>query len=495
MNSAIENTVLRKIIKELSEMYFQFTLSTDKSISFDYLSDALIDFLELTDEIRKKGGFDSILVSKVASKDLVKFTESLRASVENLSQWELEFEVLLPVKGFKWVKISATPKLSEYGCMVYIGKVEDVTMQKINDENLKAHQERIQFAKVASNLGVWDWNLVTGEVYYSPESLEILGMNNNNPLISTPGEWDERVHPDDRKTYFNNMNQHFEEMTPYYETCHRILCNGKYKWILDRGKVIVRDGFGKPLRVVGTHTDITEQKEREEKLLHTFELVISQKNKLLNFAHIVSHNLRNHTGNLSALIEMNESGMMEHEETCVYVKKISKELTNTLANLIDLVEIQNNNTGKELLNVNEYLNKVFNILLDDIDKNKVEILNTVPNDFNVNIIPAYLESILLNLTSNAIKYANPERRPIIEYYVVKINNHEVLCVKDNGLGLDLEKHKENIFGLYKTFHSNEDSTGIGLHITKNQIEAMGGKIEIESKVNEGATFKIYFDKG
>lgn len=81
MNSAIENTVLRKIIKELSEMYFQFTLSTDKSISFDYLSDALIDFLELTDEIRKKGGFDSILVSKVASKDLVKFTESLRASV------------------------------------------------------------------------------------------------------------------------------------------------------------------------------------------------------------------------------------------------------------------------------------------------------------------------------------------------------------------------------------------------------------------------------
>ena len=193
------------------------------------------------------------------------------------------------------------------------------------------------------------------------------------------------------------------------------------------------------------------------------------------------------------MIEMNESGMMDCEETCMYVKKISKELTNTLANLIDLVEIQNNNnTGKELLNVNEYLSKVFNILLDDIDKNKVEILNTVPNDFTVNIIPAYLESILLNLTSNAIKYSNPERKPIIEYYVVTINNQEVLCVKDNGLGVDLEKHKENIFGLYKTFHSNEDSNGIGLHITKNQIESMGGKIEIESEVNKGSIFKIYF---
>lgn len=493
MNSTSENTVLKKIIKELSEMYFQFTLSSDKSISFDYLSDALIEFLELTDEIYEKGGFDSILLSKVTSKDLLKFNQSLNDSVEKCSQWLIEFEVVLPIKGFKWFKITASPKQLEYGMMVYVGKVEDITMQKINDENIKIFQERILFANIASNMGIWDWNLITGEVYYSPESLKILEIDNNNPLISTPEEWDEKVHPDDKELYFNNMNKHFEEKTPYYETYHRILCKDRYKWILDRGKVISRDSFGKPLRVIGTHTDITEQKEREENLFHTLELVNSQKNILLNFAHIVSHNLRNHTGNLSALIEMNESGMMEQEEACVYVKKVSIELTNTLANLIDLVEIQNNNsTGLELLSVNEYLNNVFNILLDDINRKEVEIVNNVPIDFAVNIIPAYLESILLNLTSNAIKYSNPEKKPVIEYYVVHTDDYNILHVKDNGLGLDLEKHKEHIFGLYKVFHSNEDSNGIGLHITKNQIESMGGKIEIESKVNEGTILKIYF---
>jgi signal transduction histidine kinase len=168
-------------------------------------------------------------------------------------------------------------------------------------------------------------------------------------------------------------------------------------------------------------------------------------------------------------------------------------LTNTLANLIDLVEIQNNNNaGIKTLNVNEYLGKVFNVLQDNIDKNAVEIVNNVPPDFIVNVIPAYLESILLNLTTNAIKYSDPEKKPIIKYSVDKDQDFNVLYVKDNGLGIDLEKHKENIFGLYKTFHANEDSNGIGLHITKNQIEAMGGKIEIESKIKEGSTFKIYF---
>jgi PAS domain-containing protein/two-component sensor histidine kinase len=493
MNLAIENSVLKKIIKELSEMYFQFTFSPDKSITFDYLSEALIDFLELTDEMVKKGGFDSILVSKIAPKDLMKFNDSLNDSVENFSQWNLEFEIILPLKGFKWVKISAIPEKVENGNLIFMGKAEDITLQKINEENLILDKERILFANTASNLGVWDWNLATGEVYYSPESLEILEMDNNSPLVSTPEEWDERVHPDDTEIYFYNMNQHFEEKTPYYETYHRILCNGKYKWILDRGKVILRDNFGKPLRVVGTHTDISDQKNREENLLKTLELINSQNNKLLNFAHIVSHNLRNHTGNLSALIEMNESGMMDKEETCVYIKKVSKELTNTLANLIDLVEIQNNNNaGIKTLNVNEYLGKVFNVLQDNIDKNAVEIVNNVPPDFIVNVIPAYLESILLNLTTNAIKYSDPEKKPIIKYSVDKDQDFNVLYVKDNGLGIDLEKHKENIFGLYKTFHANEDSNGIGLHITKNQIEAMGGKIEIESKIKEGSTFKIYF---
>jgi signal transduction histidine kinase len=108
------------------------------------------------------------------------------------------------------------------------------------------------------------------------------------------------------------------------------------------------------------------------------------------------------------------------------------------------------------------------------------------------VIPAYLDSILLNLITNAIKYRSPERQPVIELSTETEGEYLVLLVKDNGLGLDLQKFKDKLFGMYKTFHNNPNSRGIGLFITKNQIEAMNGKVEVESQVNVGTTFKIYF---
>ena len=104
--------------------------------------------------------------------------------------------------------------------------------------------------------------------------------------------------------------------------------------------------------------------------------------------------------------------------------------------------------------------------------------------------PAYLESILLNFISNSIKYAHPDRTPIITLSFDKIKNE--MKISDNGLGIDLKKYGSSLFGMYKTFHNNKDAKGIGLFITKNQIEAMGGKISIESEPNVGTTFTVYF---
>ena len=222
-------------------------------------------------------------------------------------------------------------------------------------------------------------------------------------------------------------------------------------------------------------------------------LVNNQKNKLLNFAHIVSHNLKTHTGNLGSLIAMRESGLFENEETFTHIKSVSQDLSKTLENLIDLVEVETNEyKSLELLNVNQFLKKTLNILLDDFNLIKIKVVNNVPDDIWVSFIPAYLESILLNLTTNAIKYSNPKVKSTLEYYTEQHENYKVLCVKDNGLGIDLEKHKDHIFGMYKTFHKHENATGIGLYITKNQIESLGGRIEVESKVNKGTIFRIFF---
>jgi signal transduction histidine kinase len=174
-------------------------------------------------------------------------------------------------------------------------------------------------------------------------------------------------------------------------------------------------------------------------------------------------------------------------------------LTGTIENLVELVNVQvSASVEKQDLSINEYLAKVLLILNDEIQKKKVTIVNKVPNDVMVSFIPAYLESIILNLATNAVKYSDPEKNETtIEFYLEDCEEfieYNVLCVKDNGLGIDLVKYKDVIFGLYKTFHKHKDSTGIGLYITKNQIEAMGGKVEVQSEVGVGTIFKVYFKK-
>ena len=366
-------------------------------------------------------------------------------------------------------------------------------MRKYSIDNQSIAEIRNHFAVAVSGIGVWDWNLVTNEVYYSPESLKILELDEMDSYISNPEEWDEKVHPDDRAIYFGNIQLHFDNKIPFYETCHRILCNGKYKWILDRGKVVERDENGKPLRIIGTHTDISAQKESEQHLVEALSLLNDQKDVLLNFAHIVAHNLKNHTGNLRSILQLNENGLFEQHEFLDYVKIVSTELNDSIDSLSDLINIENNHQSeRKILNVNNYLDKIFNIMTEQLRESKTEIINLVPVDFEVFFNSAYLESVLLNLTSNAIKYSDDKKDSYVKFYIEENESKKVLVVEDNGLGIDLDKYNDQIFGLYQTFHNNKDSKGVGLHITKNQVEAMGGTIKVSSKINEGTLFKIYF---
>ena len=132
------------------------------------------------------------------------------------------------------------------------------------------------------------------------------------------------------------------------------------------------------------------------------------------------------------------------------------------------------------------------VLSEQIHLKKAAIHNYIPQDITVNYNPAYLESILLNLLSNALKYSHPDRLPVIEFkYLLEHDGKIILSISDNGLGIDLIKNKDKIFGMYKTFHGNKDAKGLGLFISKNQVEAIGGTLEVESEPNIGTTFKIH----
>ncbi len=141
--------------------------------------------------------------------------------------------------------------------------------QDVNWENRKAlnlSEERWHYALEGADDGVWDWNPVTNEVYYSKQYKLMLGYDEDE-MGNTLNVWAEKLFPDDRQKVYSLLNKHIAGETSIYFSEHRLLCkDGTYKWILDRGKIMVRDAQGKPLRMIGTHTDITEQKEAQEKI-------------------------------------------------------------------------------------------------------------------------------------------------------------------------------------------------------------------------------------
>jgi signal transduction histidine kinase len=173
-------------------------------------------------------------------------------------------------------------------------------------------------------------------------------------------------------------------------------------------------------------------------------------------------------------------------------KEGTLKLSETIEYLNEIITIQkNSNIQKKSIYLKPELERIKTILQQTIANSQIQIIDTIPSDLIVPAVPAYLDSILLNLLSNAIKYRCPDRQAKLEITFEKLIEYTVIAFKDNGIGLNMERNKHKIFGMYKTFHGNEDAKGIGLFLIKNQIEAMKGKIEVESEEGVGTTFKLY----
>ncbi len=273
-----------------------------------------------------------------------------------------------------------------------------------------------------------------------------------------------------------------------------MLCkDGTYKWIADKGKIIERDEKGKPLRIIGTHLDITNQKEILQTSEKSLKLIIQQNNKLKNFAHIVTHNLKSHSANFENLFEFYDEAesSSEKEELITHLKTVSNSLTKTIKNLTEIVSVQTNKSEEvQRLNVCTYINNAMMLLDLEINGSNALITNDVDPSIYIDFNPAYLESVFQNLLSNAIKYKHQDRNPTILFNSTVSKDTIIISIKDNGLGIDMEKYGKDVFSLYRTFHKNENSEGVGLYLIKNHIESFGGTISLKSKVNIGTTFII-----
>ncbi|HEX8515164.1 MAG TPA: ATP-binding protein [Bacteroidia bacterium] len=241
--------------------------------------------------------------------------------------------------------------------------------------------------------------------------------------------------------------------------------------------------------------------QNEEKEKRAAELVLinkelsSQKKQLEDFCNIISHNLRAPLVNISMLVDFITESNDEAEQLLLREKLTiaSNNLNEVFNELVESLQVkQDLDIISEKLSFQEYLYKACDGLQGQISKSQA----IIDVDFNdaplVNFPDQYLKSIFHNFISNSLKYQFPGRQLIIKVKTTRKNQSIILSVEDNGLGIDLARHTDNLFKIRKVFHLHPDAKGFGLFITKTQVEALGGKIWAESVVDVGSTFFVEF---
>ena len=371
--------------------------------------------------------------------------------------------------------------------------LENSSARKAAAQVLIESQYRIQSLINTIDGIVWESYIDTHEsIFISKKVEDILGYTTKQ-WKSSPNFWMDHLHPDDRdrmRAYMTNNLMKKNQLDAEYRMFAK---DGSVVWIRDIVTVVEEDG--RPVKLRGIMIDITTQKHAEVAIKHAFNLVTEQNKRLLNFSYIVSHNLRSHASNIQGITELIENAHSAEERTEMIqlLKTVTENLNETLLNLNNVVNIQSSiDIIIEPLNLNDYIQRTLTTLNAQILAKKVDVVNGINGGTLINYNRAYLESILLNLFSNAIRYSHQDRKPVISLTFLEENGQQVLHVSDNGIGIDLKKYGDKMFGMYQTFNGNPDARGYGLFITKNQIEAMGGKIEVESQLNKGTTFKVYF---
>ena len=394
-----------------------------------------------------------------------------------------------------WAQAYYTPLRSKDGEIESVlVAVSDITVRKLAEKKLRESDETLTKLSEQVPGAIYQFQqFPDGAACFPFASSAIHSVYEVSPedIRHDASKAIERIHPEDLDLVVKSINKSFHTLEPWELDYRVVLPANGVRWL--RGRARPEKQPDNSVIWNGYISDVTEKKKQEVELHETLNIVSDQNSRLLNFAHIVSHNLRNHAGNISSLLSLYESENSEEERLQLlnYLNMASNRLNEAINDLNKIID-QQAGTSKSVCKVNvyDYFLKIKEILSTDIIINNVTFDTSIPEDFELDYNPAYLESILLNLISNAIKYRHPDRPPVIKVSLKTNEKFPELVISDNGIGVDLNKHGDKLFGMYNTFHNNDDSKGIGLYITKNQVESMGGTIAVESIVDEGTQFNI-----
>ncbi|MCY7423070.1 MAG: PAS domain S-box protein [Chitinophagaceae bacterium] len=399
--------------------------------------------------------------------------------------YDLEVEIITYNNNRIWVRTIGIAEFEKDVCIRVHGLFQDINEKTLILKKLAIQEERFRQTFEYAPHGMALVGLDGKWLRVNKNLCDMLGYSEQELLTLT---FQDLTHPDDLDKDVSLLHELLGGSVEHYQLEKRYIHeNGDFVWTL-LSVSIVKNDLGEPMHFVSQINDITERREMLES--------IQEKNqRLLNFAHIVSHNLRSHSANFSQMLDLLKVQYPEATENEYYpmLLRASANLKETISNLNEITLIQTKTIDSlERLNLFTYANVAIASINALAIETHAAIINNIDPDLFVNGVPAYLESIFLNFLTNSIKYRRPDVKPEIVLASESLSGFVVLSIKDNGLGINLATNKDKLFGMYKTFHAHPEARGIGLFITKNQVDALGGKIEVTSTVNEGTEFKIYF---
>ncbi|MEQ8518553.1 MAG: PAS domain S-box protein [Cytophagales bacterium] len=241
--------------------------------------------------------------------------------------------------------------------------------------------------------------------------------------------------------------------------------------------------------------NIRNRTQKQIELKHLLNTTSDQNKRLKEFSFMTSHNIRSSVTNMIGLTNL----ILEEPDNRSYVEllqKTAEKLDTTIKNINQLLHFENSFQRKEMVdcNLKDTIDRILELNEKTIKEKGIKIKMNIPDDLYLYCIPAFLDSIFYNLLSNAFKYGVTRISKSIELKYKDAKEEAVIYVIDKGWGIDLEKYSEKLFKLGSRLHIGSEGQGLGLYMTKHQIEELGGSIDIKSKVDEGTTFIIKLPK-